>query len=117
MNEWIGEIILFIFIVGREYQTNRSKNNKVDDHEKELKALDEKIKSTKEELKVDITTVRTNVHNLTNNFNAFKQTNEVKTSIVLMLLFQVCKSQGIDTDMAQFILNTDTPDGLKDHKK
>lgn len=101
MNEWIGEIVLLIFIIGREFQNNKAKNSKVDDHEKELKTMENKL------------------HTLTNNFNAFKQTNEVKTSIVLMLLFQVCKAQGIDTDMAQFILNTDTPDGLKSeyHKK
>jgi len=106
MNEWIGEIILFIFIIGREYQMNKAKNSKVDDHEKELKTLDDKIK-----------TIDSKLHALTNSFGAFKQTNEVKTSIVLMLLFQVCKAQNIDTDMAQFILNTDTPDGLKDHKE
>ena len=109
LTEWIlilSNLVLFAFIIGKEYQSNKTKNDKVDAHDKELKDLDVKIKAVSDRL-----------HTLGNSFNAFKQTNEVKTSIVLMLLFQVCKANNIDTNMAQFILDTDTPDGLKDHKK
>lgn len=106
--EWV--VIAFgllqvVFMGGMYIQNEKNKNKKVEDHEKEIKDLTSKIKNVEE-----------NVHSLKTSFGAFKSANDAKTSIVLMLLFQVCNKQGIDTDMAQFILNTDTDDSVK-HKK
>jgi len=106
--EWV--VIMFgllqiVFMTGMYIQANKNKNTKVDDHEKEIKDLSLKIKS-----------VEDNVHSLKTSFGTFKSAYDAKTSIVLMLLFQVCHKQGIDTDMAQFILNTDGEDTIT-HKK
>lgn len=106
--EWViifGGIVQLIFFAGVYWQLNKARNTKVDDHEKDIKDLRDKLKGLED-----------NVHGLKNNFSQFKAASDTKTSIILMLLFQVCKAQGLDTDMAQFILETDTPDTHKKHK-
>jgi len=114
MQEWIGEIVLTIFIAGREYQNYRAKNNKVDTHDDKISAFGaslDKIAAKVNLVESESNSHKENIHKLSSTLNVFMSTTNQRfekidknQSIQLMLLSQLCEKQGINTEMAKFLM-------------
>jgi len=114
MNEWIGEIILFIFIIGREYQMNKSKNKKVETHDDLFKDFGDKFDKMSAKVNLiesESSSHKENIHKMRNDLNLFMastngrfERSEKNQSVQLMLMSQLCEKQGINTEMAKFLM-------------
>lgn len=111
----IGEIILIIFIIGREYQINRIKNKKVEVHSnllEEMKKNYENISLKVKEIESEssshgenIKEFRIALNALTNSTNERFEKSEKNQSVQLMLMSQICEKLGVNLDMAKYLMN------------
>lgn len=122
LSDWwslISSIILLVFISGKFYERfvakNKTVDNKVDTHDDKINDLSNKV----DKMSAKVTLIESesfshkeNIHKMRNDLNHFMSStngrferSEKNQSVQLMLMSQLCEKQGINTEMAKFLMN------------
>lgn len=109
--EWLSvlsAVVVFIFGCGIIYAKYMNTGTEVVQHNVQIDILTasvDKLTSKVNLIEAENTKNTYNIHKIGNELNAFKINSDKKQTVTLMLLDRLCTHQGINTEMAKFLMD------------
>lgn len=117
MAEWVVigvGFIQFVFFIGMFYQNSKIKGDKVETHDTKFTDFEDKFDKMAAKVNLiesESTSHKENIHRMRNDLNVFTSSTNQKferidknQTVQMMLLFELCQKQGINTTMAEALM-------------